>query len=278
MTTKRTSIANLRYTARGKGAAAKMPRAVRYYTYRDGLDSGERVWRTSDGRELVPAEARAFAQEQAGTHGFTYQIVLSNEGGLDIGEEGYRRFLDGEGFKGYMFIEHHNTDNAHAHVIAWRSQVISKKEIGGFIDRYDALAAEIKLEQEQNPDQARTHVRQVAPAVNAHDLLEATHVAAFDLDAPPGQATQDADAEAFFRFLDTLPQEPGYGVGYFAPALYQPLESRHEMAEIWRTDPNDDPEAFFKFLDSLPAVDWLAEQGMERRPAKQRDRDVDYGW
>lgn len=60
-------------------------------------------------------------------HPYTYRIVLSTKAG-DIGPDGYRAAL-GARFERYFFVEHHNTDYPHAHVIGYTAQRLSRDEL-----------------------------------------------------------------------------------------------------------------------------------------------------
>jgi len=295
----RTGIVNLRYTARGNGAAGKMTKAVRYYTFRDGPDIGERTWETAEGQKLTPEEAREFAKEQAGTHGFTYQIVLSAEQGLDLGSDGYRQFLDAEGFKNYMLIQHHNTDNAHAHVIAWRSQVIPKKEIAGFIDRYDQTAASIKEQQRERGqlDQAEARTT-TTPESDLLDIVTEPTTTGQDMTTTAEELRSGqgrGEDEELLAFLDRLGTEPEQdysdlwdAVTYGGEARQDMADTAHELRE--RPEISAEDEAFLRFLETLDNQhqaepereldrerDRQAEQELEpeQAPGRKRDRGIE---
>ena len=125
-----------------------MGRAANYYTHREGEDKGDRTWRTADGQAVEYLEARERIREGARTHGYSYRMVLSTKE-ADIGAEGYREVL-GDRFKHYLFIEHHNTDFPHAHVIAWTSKVLSRAELGAMREQLLSLEQAKAREQGQH--------------------------------------------------------------------------------------------------------------------------------
>ena len=58
---------------------------------------------------------------------YTYRLVLSTRN-ADIGAGGYHMVLAGH-FERYYFVEHHNTDYPHAHVIGFRTERVKKAEL-----------------------------------------------------------------------------------------------------------------------------------------------------
>jgi len=261
-----------------------MARAVGYYSFRDGPDVGERTWETSDGRELTPSEARDYAKEAAATHGFTYQIVLSTERGLDLGSDGYRQFLDAEGFKDYMLIQHHNTDNAHAHIIAWRSQVISKKEIGAFTERYYEVADQVKEQQQERGqlDQAEARIPG-PPVVDMLDIVTQPTATGSDLESVAqdlrGPAARPEDEE-LLAFLDRLGTTPDVDYSDLLEAVEYRGYSHQDMAttaEQLREPPeiSAEDEAFLRFLETLDRDHDQAEQEREPTPEQSQERELD---
>ena len=151
------AVVKANYLRRGTTAQqrAKVMKAVRqaakYYTYREGPDRAQRVWQTHDGRTLsyqdVHAEIRAAAQ----TYGYTYRIVLSTKD-VDINKEGYRAVL-ADRFAAYYFVEHHNTDYPHAHVIGFCHQRIRKAELQAMRSNVQELERAWVQGQQQQPGQ-----------------------------------------------------------------------------------------------------------------------------
>ncbi len=121
------AIVRANYIRRGKRAAKATRQAAKYYTFRSGRDLAQRVWHTSDGRvvlyDTVQAELAAGAKASA----YTYCMVLSTKD-VDLGPAGYHEVLAGQ-FERYAFIEHHNTEFPHAHVIGFRAQRVKKAEL-----------------------------------------------------------------------------------------------------------------------------------------------------
>ncbi len=109
----------------GQGTTAR--RAAQYYTFRDGPDRAQRVWHTSDGRVALYDEVQAEIAAGVETAAYTYRVVLSTEA-VDLGPAGYHQVLAGR-FERYYFIEHHNTDHPHAHVIGFRNERLRKAEL-----------------------------------------------------------------------------------------------------------------------------------------------------
>ncbi len=111
----------------GQQGAKKIRQAAKYYTFRDGPDLAQRVWHTSDGRvvlyDAVQTELAAGAKASA----YTYRVVLSTKA-VDLGPAGYHQVLAGH-FERYAFIEHHNTEFPHAHVIGFRTERVKKAEL-----------------------------------------------------------------------------------------------------------------------------------------------------
>jgi len=156
-----------RGTKTGGGTVKAMGRAAKYYTYREGADVAERAWQTADGRAVEYDEARELIRDGARTHGYSYRIVLSTKE-ADIGAEGYHAVL-GDRFKDYLFVEHHNTDFPHAHVIAWTSKVLSRAELGAM--RGQLLTLEQTQARELVSDQAkeRNGGQDVQPSIREAD-------------------------------------------------------------------------------------------------------------
>lgn len=101
--------------------------AAKYYTFRDGPDLAQRVWHTSDGRVVLYDAVQVELAAGATAYAYTYRVVLSTLD-MDIGAEGYHQVLAGQ-FERYAFIEHHNTDYPHAHVIGFRTKRMKKPEL-----------------------------------------------------------------------------------------------------------------------------------------------------
>src|SRR3712207_2497781 len=112
------AIVKANYITRGKKAAKAVRQAVKYYTFRDGPDRAGRIWHADDRRTLLYADVSAEITAGAKTSPYTYRIVLSTKD-TDIGAESYHQILAGH-FAHYYFVEHHNTDYPHAHVIGFQ--------------------------------------------------------------------------------------------------------------------------------------------------------------
>ena len=114
------AVVKMNYLTRG----TTVQRAAQYYTFRDGPDRAQRVWHTSDGRVALYDEVQAEIAAGVATSAYTYRVVLSTHA-VDLGPVGYHQALAGR-FERYYFIEHHNTEFPHAHVIGFRNQRIRK--------------------------------------------------------------------------------------------------------------------------------------------------------
>lgn len=91
-------------------------------------------------------------------HPYTYRIVLSIKAG-DIGPAGYRAALGGR-FERYFFVEHHNTDYPHAHVIGYTARRLSRDELRTMRARVLELEQQRAQGQEQtSSDQMDHHAR-----------------------------------------------------------------------------------------------------------------------
>jgi hypothetical protein len=129
-------------------------RTAKYYTYRDGPDRGQRTWHTSDGHDQRPYdEIKAAIHADAQTYGYTYRIVLSTKD-AELTPAEYRQVL-GDRFERYYFIEHHNTDYPHAHVIAFRKQLVKQGELQEM--RGNVLELEQARVQERQAQPGRAH-------------------------------------------------------------------------------------------------------------------------
>src|SRR3712207_3428948 len=117
------AVVKLNYLTRG----TTVQRAAQYYTFRDGPDRAQRVWHTSDGRVALYDDVRAEIAAGVETSAYTYRVVLSAHG-VDLGPAGYHQALAGQ-FERYYFIEHHNTDHPHAHVIGFRNERVRTAEL-----------------------------------------------------------------------------------------------------------------------------------------------------
>ena len=144
------AIVRANYIRRGKTAAkvAKAARqAAKYYTFRDGPDLAQRVWHTSDGRVVLYDAVQAELAAGAKAYAYTYRVVLSTKA-VDLGPAGYHQVLTSH-FERYAFIEHHNTEFPHAHVIGFRTQRVKKAELqalrGTLMELEQAQAVEQSL-------------------------------------------------------------------------------------------------------------------------------------
>ena len=141
------AIVKANYITRGKRAAKAARQAAKYYTFRDGPDLAQRVWHTSDGRVLLYDVAQAELVAGAQDYPYTYRVVLSTQA-VDLGSRGYHQVLAGQ-FERYYFIEHHNTDFPHAHVIGFRTERMKKVELRSIRGRL------LDLEQARTVEQAQ---------------------------------------------------------------------------------------------------------------------------
>jgi len=85
------------------------------------------VWHTSDGRVVLYDAVQAELAASARAYAYTYRVVLSTKA-VDLGPAGYHEVLAGH-FERYAFVEHHNTEFPHAHVIGFRTQRVKKAEL-----------------------------------------------------------------------------------------------------------------------------------------------------
>jgi len=148
------AIVRANYIRRGsdpRTAAKKAGKAAKYYTEREGPDIAQRRWYAGDGRNGAFADFRKEISAQARAHPYIYRLVLSTKE-ADIGPAGYKEVL-GNRFTQYYFIEHHNTDFPHAHVLGYTATRLSKAELTEIRGRV--------MEQEQmrarTQEQARGH-------------------------------------------------------------------------------------------------------------------------
>ena len=114
------AIVQASYIRRGndpRTAAKKAHRSARYYTERAGPDIAERRWYAADGRSGTFAEFQQEIYAHARAHPYTCRLVLSTRE-ADIGPAGYKEVL-GNRFAQYFFVEHHNTEYPHAHVLGY---------------------------------------------------------------------------------------------------------------------------------------------------------------
>src|SRR5918997_6195280 len=117
------AVVKVNYLTRGK----TVQQAAKYYTFRDGPDLAQRVWHTSDGRVALYDEVQAEIAAGMAAYAYTYRVVLSTQG-VDLGPAGYHQVLAGQ-FERYYFIEHHNTDHPHAHVIGFRTRRLRSADL-----------------------------------------------------------------------------------------------------------------------------------------------------
>ena len=121
------AVVKANYSRGGTKAVKTILKAAKYYTFREGPDLAQRVWHISDGRAVLYNAVHAELAAGAKDARYTYRVVLSTRD-ADIGAEGYHQILAGH-FAHYYFIEHHNTDYPHAHVIGFRGQRVKKGEL-----------------------------------------------------------------------------------------------------------------------------------------------------
>ena len=131
-----------------------MQQAAKYYTFRDGPDRAQRVWHTRDGRVALYDEVQAEIAAGVAASAYTYRVVLSTDT-VDLGPAGYHQALAGQ-FERYYFIEHHNTDFSHAHVIGFRTKRIKKAELQALRGRVQALE---QAREQARPQEERAHER-----------------------------------------------------------------------------------------------------------------------
>ena len=81
---------------------------------------------------------------------------------VDLGPAGYHQVLAGH-FERYAFIEHHNTEFPHAHVIGFRTQRVKKAELQALRGR----VLELEQARAQSQQLDHTHVPGHAPAEHA---------------------------------------------------------------------------------------------------------------
>ncbi len=141
-------IVKANYIRRGKTAAKAARQAAKYYTFRSGADLAQRVWHTSDGRVVLYNGVQAELATGATAYAYTYRVVLSTKD-VDLGPAGYHQVLAGH-FERYAFIEHHNTEFPHAHVIGFRRQRVKKAEL----QTLRGTLMELELEQARAQRQA----------------------------------------------------------------------------------------------------------------------------
>ncbi len=161
------AIVKANYITRGKRAAKATRQAAKYYTFRDGPDLAQRVWHTSDGRVVLYDAVQAELAASARAYAYTYRVVLSTKA-VDLGPAGYHQVLAGQ-FERYAFIEHHNTEFPHAHVIGFRTQRVKKAELqtlrGTLLEleqaraQRQALGNDVELHGSQRSQ--RTHEREL---------------------------------------------------------------------------------------------------------------------
>jgi hypothetical protein len=125
------------YSRGGTKAVKTILKAAKYYTFREGPDLAQRVWHTSDGRVALYNEVQAELAAGAKASAYTYRVVLSTKD-VDLGPAGYHQVLAGH-FERYSFIEHHNTEFPHAHVIGFRTERVKKAELQALLGTLMAL-------------------------------------------------------------------------------------------------------------------------------------------
>lgn len=108
-------------------AAKKVLRAAKYYTERDGPDRSERQWFAADGRSGMLEEFRTEMAGLTRNHRYTYRLVLSTKAS-DIGPTGYHAVLSAR-FRQFFFVEHHNTEFPHAHVLGYSATKLTTAEL-----------------------------------------------------------------------------------------------------------------------------------------------------
>jgi hypothetical protein len=158
------AIVKANYLAGGKRAGKTVKavrRAAKYYTFRDGPHRAGRIWHADDGRRACYADVHAEMADGAQAYPYTYRIVLSTSA-ADIGAAGYHQVLAGH-FAHYYFVEHHNTDYPHAHVIGFCQQRINKRELQAM--RSTVLKAERERAQGQERSQEQEHRGQLQEPV-----------------------------------------------------------------------------------------------------------------
>ena len=148
------AVVKATYSRRGTRAAKATLKAAKYYTFRSGPDLAQRVWHTSDGRVLLYDAVQAEIATGTQAYTYTYRVVLSTKA-VDLGAAGYHQALADQ-FERYYFVEHHNTDYPHAHVIGFRMERIKKAELQALRGRVLALE---QAREQVRPEADRAHER-----------------------------------------------------------------------------------------------------------------------
>ncbi len=138
----------------GQQAAKSARQAAKYYTFRNGPDRLTRIWQTRDGRTGSYADLGAEIAAAATAYAYSYRLVVSAED-VDLGAAGYHQVLANR-FAQYYFVEHHNTDYPHAHVIGFRMERIKKAELQALRGRVVALE---QAREQARPQVERAHER-----------------------------------------------------------------------------------------------------------------------
>jgi hypothetical protein len=147
------AIVKANYITRGKTAAKALKQArqaASYYGFRKGPDRAGRIWHAEDRRTLLHADVSVQIAAGATDYPYTYRLVLSTSD-VDIGAEGYHQVLAGH-FEHYYFVEHHNTNYPHAHVIGFRQRLVRKGELQAIRGKLVEVeqAREQQLQQERD--------------------------------------------------------------------------------------------------------------------------------
>lgn len=128
---------------KGKKAPGGAAAAGDYYTHRDGPDRSQRIWYEPSGEKIEKwRDIRAEIRDEAKEHKYTYRIVLSQEQGR-FGPEHYREVVQAAGLENSYLVVHENTENQHAHAIAFTDKRINRKDLAAMRGRMSELEQEL---------------------------------------------------------------------------------------------------------------------------------------
>lgn len=163
------AIVKANYVPR-KRAVKAAGRAANYYTFREGRDQAQRVWYDKDGQTMPYADVRSAIREQARTWGYTYRVILSTKE-ADLPPEDYRAVL-GAQFADYYFIQHHNTDHPHAHVIGFTKTRMKRPELKAMLARLQEVEQARAQEQTHAREAEQAHVLELGSPAPARRVVE----------------------------------------------------------------------------------------------------------
>lgn len=213
MAEKATSIVRvesfLNHTPTGRASATGARRLAHYFAYGRGTRAQQQEreqrgqWYSEEGKQLRHEEVVEWVNREGKAHSHTHQFILSTRHGR-LSPEAYGRALQAGGdlLRQWRLITHHDSEYAHAHVLAFGDEEIMVKDRA-----FQEWALNVRREL------ARAQQHQLAEGEVAQQQEEQQRQKQF---LPEQQAAQKADEQRQLEQQETarqLEREMSFGKG-----------------------------------------------------------------